>query len=79
VKGDNVMHDPDFTLSAGPTMAWPRVLAAQAKQVTYHYDPAFMERFRDTERKPREIFLPKRKPMNCLSIKVIMLREFQHS
>ena len=59
VKGDNVMHDPDFTLSAGPTMAWPRVLAAQAKQITYHYDPAFMERFRDTERKLAELFLTK--------------------
>ena len=43
------MRDPDFTLSAGPTMAWPQVLAAQGKQITYHYDPAFLEAFRRTE------------------------------
>ena len=51
------MRDPDFTLSAGPTMAYPRVLAAQVKQITYHYDPAFLEAFRRTERKVAEIFL----------------------
>jgi pyridoxamine---pyruvate transaminase len=55
----SVVRDPDFTLSAGPTMAYPRVLAAQAKQITYHYDPAFMEGFRRTERKVAEIFLTK--------------------
>jgi pyridoxamine--pyruvate transaminase len=53
------MRDPDFTLSAGPTMAYPRVLAAQGKQITYHYDPAFLEVFRRTERKVAEIFLTK--------------------
>jgi pyridoxamine--pyruvate transaminase len=53
------MRDPDFTLSAGPTMAYPRVLAAQGKQITYHYDPVFMEGFRRTERKVAEIFLTK--------------------
>ena len=51
------MRDPDFTLSAGPTMAFPRVLAAQASQITYHYDPAFLELFRRTERKVAELFL----------------------
>ena len=51
------MRDPDFTLSAGPTMAYPRVLAAQGKQITYHYDPAFLEAFRRPERKVAEIFL----------------------
>jgi len=51
------MRDPDFTLSAGPTMAYPRVLAAQARQITYHYDPAFLELFRRTERKAAEVFL----------------------
>jgi len=51
------MRDPDFTLSAGPTMAYPRVLAAQGKQITYHYDPAFLEAFRRTEGKVAEIFL----------------------
>jgi pyridoxamine---pyruvate transaminase len=53
------MRDPDFTLSAGPTMAWPQVLAAQGKQITYHYDPVFLEAFRRTERKVAEIFLTK--------------------
>jgi pyridoxamine--pyruvate transaminase len=53
------MRDPDFTLSAGPTMAWPRVLAAQGAQITYHYDPTFLEAFRRTERKLAEIFLTK--------------------
>jgi pyridoxamine--pyruvate transaminase len=53
------MRDPDFTLSAGPTMAYPRVLAAQGRQITYHYDPVFMEGFRRTERKVAEIFLTK--------------------
>jgi pyridoxamine--pyruvate transaminase len=51
------MRDPDFTLSAGPTMAWPSVLAAQGAQITYHYDPAFLEAFRRTERKLADIFL----------------------
>ncbi len=51
------MNDPDFTLSAGPTMVPPRVLAGLAKPITYHYDPAFLEAFRRTERKLAEIFL----------------------
>jgi pyridoxamine--pyruvate transaminase len=51
------MRDPDFTLSAGPTMAYPEVLAAQGRQITYHYDPAFIELFRRTEQKVAEIFL----------------------
>ncbi len=53
------MRDPDFTLSAGPTMAPSRVLAALGKQITYHYDPAFIEAFRRTERKLAELFLTK--------------------
>ena len=51
------MRDPDFTLSAGPTMAYPRVLAAQGSPITYHYDPVFLDAFRRTERKLAEIFL----------------------
>ncbi len=51
------MRDPDITLSAGPTMAYPEVLAAQGRQITYHYDPAFIELFRRTERKVGELFL----------------------
>ena len=51
------MRDPDFTLSAGPVTASPRVLAALGSPITYHYDPAFLEAFRRTERKVAEIFL----------------------
>jgi pyridoxamine--pyruvate transaminase len=50
------VNDPDFTLSAGPTMAPARVLAAQAAPITYHYDPVFLEAFRRTERKVAELF-----------------------
>jgi pyridoxamine--pyruvate transaminase len=53
------MRDPDFTLSAGPVMASPRVLAALGSPITYHYDPAFLEAFRRTERKLAELFLTK--------------------
>lgn len=51
------MHEPDFTLSAGPVSASPRVLAALGSPITYHYDPVFLEAFRRTERKLAEIFL----------------------
>ena len=51
------MRDPDFTLSAGPVMASPRVLAALGAPLVYHYDPAFLEAFRRTERKLAQIFL----------------------
>jgi pyridoxamine--pyruvate transaminase len=51
------MRDPDFTLSAGPVTASPRVLAALGSPLTYHYDPAFLEAFRRTERKLAELFL----------------------
>jgi pyridoxamine--pyruvate transaminase len=50
------MRDPDFTLSAGPTMASSRVLAALGSPITYHYDPAFLEAFRRLEGKLRRIF-----------------------
>jgi pyridoxamine--pyruvate transaminase len=53
------MRDPDFTLSAGPVMASPRVLAALGSPITYHYDPVFLKAFRRTERKLAEIFLTK--------------------
>lgn len=49
------MRDPEFTLSAGPTAASPRVLAALGSPITYHYDPAFIECFRRTERKVAQI------------------------
>jgi pyridoxamine---pyruvate transaminase len=50
------MNLPDFTLSAGPTAVWPRVLAALGSPVTYHYDPHFIEGFRRTERKVAKLF-----------------------
>ena len=49
------MRDPEFTLSAGPTAASPGVLAALGSPITYHYDPAFLECFRRTERKVAQI------------------------
>jgi pyridoxamine---pyruvate transaminase len=50
------MRDPDFTLSAGPVAASPRVLAALGSPLVYHYDPVFLERFRATERKVQRVF-----------------------
>jgi pyridoxamine---pyruvate transaminase len=43
------VRPPDFTLTAGPTMASPRVLAALGSPVIFDYDPVFLERFRETE------------------------------
>ncbi len=40
-------------------MAWPKVLAAQAQPILYHYDPAFLEQFRRTERKVGQLFRTK--------------------
>ena len=49
------MNDPDFTLSAGPVTASARTLAALGSPITYHYDPAFLECFRRTERKVAQV------------------------
>jgi pyridoxamine--pyruvate transaminase len=46
----------DFTLSAGPTVASPRTLAALGSPITYHYDPEFLASFRASERKVAEVF-----------------------
>lgn len=48
--------EPSFTVSAGPTTVSARTLAALGSPVTYHYDPAFLALFRNTERKVGEIF-----------------------
>ena len=53
------MREPDFTLSAGPVAATPRVLAALGSSMMYHYDPAFLKRFRATERKLADLFMTK--------------------
>src|SRR6266567_1733400 len=50
------MREPDFTLSAGPVAATSRVLAALGSPLVYHYDPAFLARFRATEQKVRQLF-----------------------
>jgi Serine-pyruvate aminotransferase/archaeal aspartate aminotransferase len=50
------MSQPDFTLSAGPTMASPRTLAALGSPITYHYDPDFLALFRRTQEKVARIF-----------------------
>ena len=49
------MNDPDFTLSAGPVTASARTLAALGSPITYHYDPAFLDCFRRTERKVAQL------------------------
>ena len=51
------MHDPDFTLSAGPVAASPRVLAALGSPLVYHYDPVFLERFHAAGEKLKRVFL----------------------
>lgn len=50
------MRDPDFTLSAGPVAASPRVLAALGAPLVYHYDPVFLDRFRATEGQVKQVF-----------------------
>lgn len=50
------MREPMFTLTAGPTTASPRVLAALGSPVIYDYDPVFLDRFRALERKLAEIY-----------------------
>lgn len=50
------MRAPQFTLTAGPTMASPRVLAALGSPILFDYDPVFLERFRETERLLAELY-----------------------
>lgn len=50
------MRDPDFTLSAGPVAVSPHVLAALGSPIVYHYDPVFLERFRATQEKVKQVF-----------------------
>jgi pyridoxamine--pyruvate transaminase len=49
------MRDPSFTLTAGPTAATPRTLQALAQPIIFDYDPVFLEKFRDLERKVAEL------------------------
>ena len=50
------MRPPDFTLTAGPTMASPRVLAALGSPIIFDYDPVFLDHFRETERLLAKIY-----------------------
>lgn len=47
---------PDFTLTAGPTPASARTLAALGQPLIFDYDPVFLERFRELERKVARLF-----------------------
>jgi pyridoxamine---pyruvate transaminase len=53
------VEPPDFTLTAGPTSASPRVLRALGSPIIFDYDPIFLEHFRDTERKLAEVMRTK--------------------
>jgi pyridoxamine--pyruvate transaminase len=46
----------DLTLTAGPNDVYPEVRAALGAPILYHYDPVFLERFRDAEAKLARIF-----------------------
>jgi pyridoxamine--pyruvate transaminase len=50
------MRAADFTLSAGPTTASPRTLAALGQPILYHYDPVFVDTFRRAEAKVARVF-----------------------
>lgn len=50
------MRPADFTLSAGPNPVPPATSAALGGPILYHYDPAFIERFRAAEASIGTIF-----------------------
>jgi pyridoxamine---pyruvate transaminase len=50
------MRPPDFTLTAGPTMASPRVLAALGSPIIFDYDPVFLQLFKESERLLGELY-----------------------
>jgi pyridoxamine---pyruvate transaminase len=50
------MRELDFTLTAGPTEASATTLAGLGAPITYHYDPEFLARYKETEGKVAEIF-----------------------
>ncbi len=50
------MRPPDFTLTAGPTMASARVQAALGSPIIFDYDPVFLAHFRHTETLLAEAF-----------------------
>jgi pyridoxamine--pyruvate transaminase len=50
------VRPPEFTLTAGPTMASDRVRAALGSPIIFDYDPVFLERFRETENMLARVF-----------------------
>ena len=49
------MKPADFTLTAGPTTCSSTTLAALGSPIVYHYDPAFIETFRETEELAKKV------------------------
>jgi pyridoxamine--pyruvate transaminase len=50
------VREPDFTLSAGPSPASARTLAALGRPITDDHDPVFLDTFRRTEAKVGQVF-----------------------
>lgn len=50
------MKPADFTLTAGPTTCSSTTLAALGSPIVYHYDPAFLETFKETEELAKKVF-----------------------
>ncbi|MBS1862268.1 MAG: alanine--glyoxylate aminotransferase family protein [Actinobacteria bacterium] len=50
------MHEADFTLSAGPTIASSRVREALGRPIPFDYDPSFLVEFKTTERLAADLF-----------------------
>ncbi|HMH91762.1 MAG TPA: alanine--glyoxylate aminotransferase family protein [Streptosporangiaceae bacterium] len=50
------MREPDFTLSAGPSPASARTLAALGRPIIDDHDPVFRDAFRRTEAKVGQVF-----------------------
>src|SRR3990172_12739741 len=50
------MRPADFTLSAGPTTVPAEVMAAMGRPIVYHYDPSFLETFKQTCEKSARVF-----------------------
>lgn len=50
------MREPDFTLTAGPISASPRTLAALGSPIVFDYDPVFLGRFAELERKVGQLY-----------------------
>jgi pyridoxamine---pyruvate transaminase len=47
---------PQFTITGGPNEISDRVLTAMARQTMYHYDPVFLDLYKDTIEKLKRVF-----------------------